>query len=75
MLMQLTINQVKSIVEYKANTFVRSTGFLYIRYACDPEYLWAWFKKYLLDDEEIRPCIDNTQDMTIGEYCEKLLTD
>lgn len=26
-------------------------GFLYLRYTCNPRYIWDWFKNYLRDDE------------------------
>lgn len=54
---------------------VRLAGFLYIRFCCDPEYLWAWLKKYLLDDEMAAHTIDKNEHITIGEFVEKLLMD
>jgi len=38
-------------VEYNGNTYVRCVGFLYLRYVCNPESLWDWFGKYILDEE------------------------
>lgn len=32
-------------------------------------------KKYLLDDEEVRPSFDRSVVMTIGDYVEKLLSE
>lgn len=54
---------------------VRLAGFLYIRYVCDLEYLWAWLRKYLLDEELCSPLIDQTYTMPVGEFVEKLLMD
>lgn len=45
------VNQVKGLTEYRANSYVRACGYLYIRYVCDPNFLWAWMKRYILDDE------------------------
>ncbi|KAL4473938.1 hypothetical protein ABPG72_000300 [Tetrahymena utriculariae] len=76
MLMQLTVKQVKGLVEYKQSPMVRAIGFLYVRFCCDPKYMFAWFKKHLLDDEEFKPGADkNSPNMTIGDYVEKLLSD
>jgi pre-mRNA-splicing factor 38B len=68
---------------------VRAAGFLYIRFCCDPKYMFAWFKKHLLDDEgtyillciilffvlkEFKPGADkNSPNITIGDYVEGLL--
>lgn len=63
------------MIDYKLNPMVRLAGFLYIRFCCDPEYLWAWLKKYLLDDEMAAHTIDKNEHITIGEFVEKLLMD
>ncbi|EGR33114.1 pre-mRNA splicing factor, putative [Ichthyophthirius multifiliis] len=74
MLMKLTVKQVRGLVEYKFSPMVRAAGFLYIRFCCDPKYMFAWFKKYLLDDEDFKPGADkNSPSMTIGDYVEGLL--
>ncbi|KAL4432059.1 hypothetical protein ABPG74_017795 [Tetrahymena malaccensis] len=76
MLMKLTVKQVKGLVEFKQSPMVRAIGFLYVRFCCDPKYMFAWFKKHLLDDEEFKPGSDkNSPNMTIGDYVEKLLSD
>lgn len=75
--------QLRVLLEYKQNPLIRCVGLLYLRYAIDPNFLWAWMKKYILDEQgmkdyfilEFHPCIDNTIKMTIGEYVLKLLTD
>ena len=42
---------MRGLIEYKLNPLVRCCGLLYVRLASDVNYLWLWFKKYLLDDE------------------------
>jgi len=73
--MKLNNIQVKELIEYKSNSIVRGIGFLYLRYSCDPFYLWSWFNRYILDDEEITPSKDNNFIISVGEYIEKLLTE
>ena len=60
------------MIEYKLNPIVRCCGFLYIRYCCDPEYMWSWLRRYLLDEEEVTVTID-MHVLTVGEFVEKLL--
>jgi len=60
------------LVEFKLSPYVRCTGLLYIRYCSDPEYIWSWMRKYLIDDEEFAAAADGSL-ITIGEYVERLL--
>lgn len=73
MLMKLTLKQVKLLLEFSGNPYVRCVGFLYIRYCCSPDYLWDWLSKYLLDDEELHPSADPKVVTTIGDYVEALI--
>ncbi|KAM3137130.1 hypothetical protein pb186bvf_010676, partial [Paramecium bursaria] len=72
--MGLSVDQVRSLCDHK-NVYVRCIGLLYIRYAIDPNFLWTWMKRYILDEQELRPCIDKNVVMSVGEFVEKLLTD
>ena len=42
--------QLRVLLEYKQNPLIRCVGLLYLRYAIDPNFLWAWMKKYILDE-------------------------
>jgi hypothetical protein len=75
MTMNLSCNQVRGLLDYYGNAYVRCCGLLYVRYACDPIYLWAWLRKSIMDDDEFNPAVDKSISMTLGEYVEKLLTD
>jgi hypothetical protein len=44
-------NQIKVMINYKTNPFVRCCGFLYYRYVANPDTLWAMFWEYLDDNE------------------------
>lgn len=44
-------NQIKVMMNYKTNAFVRCCGFLYYRYVANPDTLWAMFWEYLDDNE------------------------
>lgn len=43
--------QIKELLDYQGAPYVRCAGFLYLRFCCNPEHLWDWFGKYLLDEE------------------------
>lgn len=73
MLIKLTENQIKFMLSYCDNVFIRCAGFLYLRYLCDPKNLWDWFSPYLLDEQSFHPTSDTKLIMTIGEYAERLL--
>lgn len=73
MSLSLTVSQLKLLLEYRSNPFVRCVGLLYVRYAVDPNFLWGWMKKYILDEQELIPT--HNEKSTIGEFVEKLLTD
>jgi len=49
---------VRGLIEYEGNSFVRCCGFLYVRYVCQPEYIWNWMKRYLFDEEVIQITAD-----------------
>jgi len=73
MMMRLSDVQIKGLLEYRGCSYVRCVGFLYLRYCCNPDHLWDWFSKYLLDDEEIHPSMDPNIVLTIGTFAENLL--
>lgn len=75
MLMKLTLKQMKGLLGTEDCPYVRAIGLLYLRYTCPPTDLWKWYEPYLEDEEEIRPCSDQSVVMSIGSYCIKLLTD
>nr|CCA22193.1 premRNAsplicing factor 38B putative [Albugo laibachii Nc14] len=50
--MRLTMRQMQGLLKHTDSPYIRVVGFLYIRYACDPEKLWSWFEPYLDDPEE-----------------------
>lgn len=36
-------------------------GFLYVRYAVDPNFLWAWVKKYVTDEQGMKIAMRRSQ--------------
>lgn len=37
------------LCDWKLNPHVRCLGLLYLRYSIDPNFLWAWMKRHILD--------------------------
>jgi pre-mRNA-splicing factor 38B len=73
MLLKLTENEVKFIINQAEYPFIRCAGFLYLRYLCEPKHLWDWFSPYILDEKIFQPTSDPKLKMTFGEYVENLL--
>ncbi|KAF8823114.1 PRP38 family protein [Cardiosporidium cionae] len=73
--MKLTENQVTGLLDHVDSPYIRSAGFLYLRYVHPPEKLWSWFEPYFLDDEEFTPGSDKVRTMNMGEYVESLITE
>jgi len=72
--MGLEGRQLKILIDYTGNPFVRCVGFLFVRFGLDPGQFWPWLGEYVLDDEEFRPTKDGEWVTTIGEYVESLLS-
>eukprot|EP01084_Bolivina_argentea_P286143 490825_1 len=70
--MELTIRQVEGLLNYYDNAYVRSIGFLYLRYLLPAKDLWKWFSVYFDDDQEFSPGADGKV-IKIKEYVENLL--
>jgi pre-mRNA-splicing factor 38B len=75
MVMRLTYNQLRGILNTNDSPYVRAIGLLYLRYCCPPKDMWNWYEPLLEDEEEFQPSPDPNLRMTIGEYAIKLLTD
>lgn len=75
MLMKLSEDQIRYLMEYEDSPYVKCTGFLYMRYCCDPQNLWNKLAKYLYVDEIFKPSLDLEAQSTIGEYVENLFTE
>ncbi|CAK69597.1 unnamed protein product (macronuclear) [Paramecium tetraurelia] len=73
MSMNLNVKQLQILCDWKLNPYVRCLGLLYLRYSLDPNFLWGWMKRYILDEQEFKPSKD--ENITIGDFCERLLTD
>jgi len=65
--------QLRKLVDYFGNTYIRCVGFLFIRFGLVPEVQWQWLGEYVLDNEEFRIDKHIDQKTTIGEWVECLL--
>eukprot|EP00929_Paragymnodinium_shiwhaense_P082515 TRINITY_DN43503_c0_g1_i1.p1 TRINITY_DN43503_c0_g1~~TRINITY_DN43503_c0_g1_i1.p1 ORF type:complete len:684 (-),score=201.88 TRINITY_DN43503_c0_g1_i1:92-2143(-) len=73
-LMNLEGIQLRRLIEYPGEPWVRCVGFLFVRFGLAPEQLWPWLGDYVLDTMEMKFSKDGEQTTTIGEYVESLLT-
>jgi len=75
MLLKLTENQVKYLINNKESFYLRCAGFLYVRYLSDPKDLWNIFSPYLSDQQLFSPTLDQKEKINIGQYVKNLLND
>jgi pre-mRNA-splicing factor 38B len=79
--MRSTTNQMELMLSHADSPYIRATGFLYLRYTCEPERLFKWFQPYLYDEEPIQVTAgkkgasrNQCQAETIGTFVRSLLS-
>ena len=72
--LKLTRKQLNGLIRHKDSPYIRSLGFMYVRYTQPPGDLWKWFETFLEDEEEVDPKAGGGQPMTIGQMCRHMLT-
>ena len=74
--MRSTDKQMKLMLDHKDSPYIRAIGFLYLRFACEPQLLWEYMEPYLYDEEHIRIESNPSKDeRTIGAFVRMLLSD
>lgn len=73
--LRLTVKQVNSMIRRRGSPYIRALGFLYLRLVTDPKSLWGWMEEFIDDDESFAPNTNPELKMTIGRFCQTLLTD
>ncbi|KAH7461381.1 Pre-mRNA splicing factor SR-like 1 [Phytophthora ramorum] len=72
-LMRLTRKQMQGLLRHTDSPYIRVVGFLYLRFAFDPDELWPWFEPFLEDPEEFNASANTSLKTTIGEWLISLL--
>ncbi|CAG2175962.1 unnamed protein product, partial [Oppiella nova] len=72
--LKLTRKQVNGLIRHKDSPYIRSLGFMYIRFTQPPQHLFNWFAPFLEDEEEVDPKAGGGQTITIGQMCRHMLT-
>lgn len=49
MMMKLSLDDIKQLMDYRENCYVRCVGMLYLRYCGKPEILWNMLSGYISD--------------------------
>mmetsp|Transcript_11189 Transcript_11189/g.14958 ORF Transcript_11189/g.14958 Transcript_11189/m.14958 type:complete len:404 (+) Transcript_11189:197-1408(+) len=74
--LRCTEKQMNLMLHHVDSPYIRCVGFLYLRYACEPERIWEWFEPYLYDDEPVQVHATGTKpETTIGAWVRSLLTE
>ncbi|KAL6781571.1 hypothetical protein ACKKBF_B08550 [Auxenochlorella protothecoides x Auxenochlorella symbiontica] len=71
-----TPKELRMMLDHKDSPYIRAVGFLYLRYTCNPRYLWEWVKDYLEDAEEFTPSPPGWgHSVTMGCFLRDILLD
>ena len=63
--MQLTRNQMRTMLNHKDSPYIRCLGFLYLRYTTPPADLFNWYEMYLDDPEVFSPGADKSNEVYV----------
>lgn len=67
---------MKLMLDHKDSPYIRGIGFLYLRYACEPQQLWQYMEPYLYDDGPIRVESNPSKpEGTVGTFVRMILND
>ncbi|KTF95186.1 hypothetical protein cypCar_00023203 [Cyprinus carpio] len=72
--LKLTRKQVMGLITHTDSPYIRSLGFMYIRYTQPPSDLVDWYDEFLDDEEELDVKAGGGCVMTIGEMLRSFLT-
>ena len=75
--LRCTEKQMTLLLSHPDSPYIRGIGFLYLRYAGEPDSIWKWIEPYLYDDEPIQVQANaskTNKTETIGEYVRFLFT-
>lgn len=71
--LQLTVAQVRSLLDHADSPYIRALGMLFVRYGAPPRSLWRWLGPYLDDREEFAPHGPESS-CAMGDFVLQLLT-
>lgn len=72
--LRLTRKQLNGLLTHTDSPYIRSLGFMYIRYTQPPADLYDWYEEYLLDEEEVDAKAGGGQPATtIGQILHQFL--
>ena len=70
--LQLTKEQVKTLIHHPDSVFIKALGFLYLRHVCSPKELWAWCEPHINARDQLSEQGDEVT-TTLGRFVQKLL--
>eukprot|EP00562_Extubocellulus_spinifer_P029765 CAMPEP_0178720334 /NCGR_PEP_ID=MMETSP0699-20121125/23665_1 /TAXON_ID=265572 /ORGANISM="Extubocellulus spinifer, Strain CCMP396" /LENGTH=434 /DNA_ID=CAMNT_0020370755 /DNA_START=6 /DNA_END=1311 /DNA_ORIENTATION=+ len=74
--LRCTEKQMSLMLDHIDSPYIRCVGFLYLRYAVDPNIVWSWMEPYLYDEEPVQIAANPAKpEITVGEYVRQLLTE
>lgn len=77
--MRCSDKQMKLMLKHPDSPYIRAIGFLYLRYACQPESIWGYIHEFIYDEEPIQVTAKNNSsgrnnNGTIGGFVRSLFS-
>lgn len=72
-LLRVSKKEMNEMLIHPDSPYIIGVGLLYLRYTCDPELLWDYFKVVMNNETEIKCEQRNKKYQTISEYAISLL--
>jgi pre-mRNA-splicing factor 38B len=70
--LRCTEKQMTLLLQHPDSPYIRAIGFLYLRFAGDPETVWKWIEPYLYDQERLQVQANASKqsqsESTIGDF-------
>ena len=73
--MRLSEKQMHAMLSHLDSPYIRVLGFLYLRYAAQPETLWKWVSPFVFDTEEFVITTNPIRKITIGVLVRNLINE
>eukprot|EP00928_Gymnodinium_smaydae_P061133 TRINITY_DN4528_c0_g2_i1.p1 TRINITY_DN4528_c0_g2~~TRINITY_DN4528_c0_g2_i1.p1 ORF type:complete len:639 (-),score=49.49 TRINITY_DN4528_c0_g2_i1:67-1983(-) len=61
-------SELRDLLHHQGSPFIRATGFLYVRYGCEPRSLMHWCRDLLFDTERFFPSCEKNVEWNLGEW-------
>eukprot|EP00928_Gymnodinium_smaydae_P061132 TRINITY_DN4528_c0_g1_i1.p1 TRINITY_DN4528_c0_g1~~TRINITY_DN4528_c0_g1_i1.p1 ORF type:complete len:624 (-),score=46.42 TRINITY_DN4528_c0_g1_i1:100-1971(-) len=61
-------SELRDLLHHQGSPFIRATGFLYVRYGCEPRSLMHWCRDLLFDTDRFFPSSEKYDEWILGNW-------